>query len=153
MSRRHTLFTWSMVLTQTAQNGYHGADNISKCIFKIFLCLKYLEISPVNNKPTLIHIIIACEKPISEPMTGYFTDAHMHHSASVVYKRLSEKDSVIIRRSMQQASRHYPTFDYQDWTWASRSSPSFCLFWIVQWIALIVSMLTIKAIHCIIHHR
>ena len=75
------------------QNGRHFADDIFKCIFLneyvwilIAISLKFVPKCPINNIPALGQIMIwhqPATKPLSEPMMALFTDAYMHHSASM----------------------------------------------------------------------
>ena len=68
-------------------------DDIFKRIFlnenvAILIQISQLIVSkgPIDNKPALVQIM-ACrrtgDKPLSEPMMAYFTDAYMRHSASL----------------------------------------------------------------------
>ena len=52
----------------------------------IRISLKFVHKFPIDNTPALIQIMAWCltgNKPLSEPMMTYFTDAYMHHSASM----------------------------------------------------------------------
>ena len=68
-------------------------DNIFKRIFLnenvailIQISLMIVSKGPIDNKPALVQIM-ACrrtgDKPLSEPMMAYFTDAYMRYSASM----------------------------------------------------------------------
>ena len=69
------------------------ADNIYKCIFLTENVLISLNISrkfvleiPINNIPALVQIMAwrpPNDKPLTEPMMVYLTDAYMRHSASM----------------------------------------------------------------------
>ena len=86
------------------QNGRHFPDYIFKCIFlnenvliSIKFSLKFIPKGPINNIPALVQIMAwrrPGDKPLPEPINpvyfvgrGYnddnFTDAYMHHSASM----------------------------------------------------------------------
>ena len=69
------------------QNGQHFEDNIFKHIllnenFFIKMSLKFVSKSAINNYPALVYTM-AChwigDKPLSEPMLTWFTDAYMQH--------------------------------------------------------------------------
>ena len=75
------------------QNGPHFVDNIFKCIFLneniwilIKISLKFVPKGPVNNILSLFQIM-ACRqpgnKPLSEPILAWVTDAYMCHVASM----------------------------------------------------------------------
>ena len=52
----------------------------------IKISLKFVPKGPVNNIPTLVQIMAWHRpggKPLSEPMLVCFTDAYMHHLASI----------------------------------------------------------------------
>ena len=54
------------------------------CCVLIQTSLKFVSTGPINNKPALDQIIAWCrtdDKPLSEPMLAWFTDAYMRHSA------------------------------------------------------------------------
>ena len=56
-----------------------------KVQFFIQISLKLDPKSPTNNKSALVQMMAlrwSGDKPLSEPMMGYFTDAHMRRSAS-----------------------------------------------------------------------
>ena len=65
------------------------ADDIFKCIFLnekfcrlIKISLKFVPKSPIDNNPALVQIMAWCQigdKPLSEPMLTWFTDAYMRH--------------------------------------------------------------------------
>ena len=75
------------------QNGRHFPNNIFKCLFlkenswiSIRISLKFLPKVPINYKPALVQIMTGCltgDKPLFEPMMGYFTDTYMRHSALI----------------------------------------------------------------------
>ena len=64
-------------------------DNIFKCIFLnendrilIHIPLKYVPISPIENKPALVQAMAwrrRGDKPLPEPMLTQFTDAYMRY--------------------------------------------------------------------------
>ena len=68
-------------------------DDIFKCIFlnendwiPINISLKFIPKGPINNIPALVQIMAwrqPGDKPLSEPMMTYFTDAYMHHLTSM----------------------------------------------------------------------
>ena len=72
------------------QNGRHFADDIFKYIFlnenawiTIKISLKFVPKGPINNILALIQIM-AWHRPGDQPLSvGSFTDAYMHHSASM----------------------------------------------------------------------
>ena len=74
------------------QNGKQFADDIFKSIFLYENCwiliqisLKFVPKGPINKKPELIQKMAwhqAGNKPLSEPMMVYFTDAYLCHLAS-----------------------------------------------------------------------
>ena len=65
------------------------ADKNFKCIFQIEnnkipirISLKFVHRSPIDNKPTLVHVMAwhqTGDKPLSKPMLTHFTDAYMRH--------------------------------------------------------------------------
>ena len=69
------------------------ADDIFKCIFVndhvwfvIKIPLKFVPRGPINNIPALVQIMAWCwsgDKPLSESLMAWFTDAYMHHSAAM----------------------------------------------------------------------
>ena len=69
------------------------ADNIFKYIFfnenvwvSIKISLKFVRKGPINNMPALVQIMAwrrPGDKPLSDPMMAEFSDAYMHHSASM----------------------------------------------------------------------
>ena len=75
------------------QNGRHFADDIFKYIFLnenvwiiIKISLKFVPKGPINNIPELVQIMAwrqLGDKPLSEPVVVYITDAYMRHSASM----------------------------------------------------------------------
>ena len=75
------------------QNGRHFPDDIFKCIFlnenlwiSIQISLKFVPKGPINNIPALVQVMAwrqPGDKPLSDPMMIKFTDAYMHHSASM----------------------------------------------------------------------
>ena len=74
------------------QNDRQFAYDIFKRIFvnkkvRIFIqvSMKYVPNGPINNK-SLVQIMAWCrlgDKPLSEPVMIYLTDAYMRHSASM----------------------------------------------------------------------
>ena len=64
-------------------------DNNFKCIFMnendripIWISLKFVSKSPIDNKPALIQVMAWCQigdKPLPEPMLTQFTDAYIWH--------------------------------------------------------------------------
>ena len=75
------------------QYGRHFPDDIFNCIFfnenvwiSIKISLKFVPKGPINNIPALVQIMAwrrPGEKPLSEPMMVYFTEAYLRHSASM----------------------------------------------------------------------
>ena len=75
------------------RNEQHFADDIRRRIFfnenvwiSIKISLKFVPKGPINNIPTLVQIMAwrrSGDKPLSEPMMTWFTDANMRHSASM----------------------------------------------------------------------
>ena len=75
------------------QDGCHFTDDIFKRIFlnenvwiSIDISLKFIPKGPIDNVPVLVQIMAwhqPDDKPLSEPMMVWFTDAYMHHSASM----------------------------------------------------------------------
>ena len=75
------------------QNGRHFADDVFKYIFlngnlwiSIKISLKFVPKGPINNIPALVQIMAwrqTGDKPLSEPMIVYLSDAYMGHSASM----------------------------------------------------------------------
>ena len=75
------------------QNGRHFPDAIFQIIFlnenlwiSINVSLKFVPRGQINNIPALVQIMAwrrSGDKPLSEPMMVKFTDAYMHHSASM----------------------------------------------------------------------
>ena len=69
------------------QNGRHFADNIFRCIFVhvkicilIKISLKFVPKGPIDNNSALVDIMVwrgIGDKPLSEPMLTWFTDAYM----------------------------------------------------------------------------
>ena len=69
------------------------ADNIFKYIFlnenvwiSLRISLKFVPEVPIYNKQALVQIMawrLTGDKPLSEPMMAYFTDAYMCHSVSM----------------------------------------------------------------------
>ena len=61
--------------------------SLNKNIFiSIEISLKLVPYTPIDNKPALVQIIVwrrPGDKPWSESMMAYLTDAYMHHSASM----------------------------------------------------------------------
>ena len=58
--------------------------NIFKCILlnKIKISLKFIPRSPIDNEPALVQVMAwrrIGDKPLSEPMLTWFTDAYMQH--------------------------------------------------------------------------
>ena len=89
--------SWALAILRLRQNGRHFADNIIKCIFfnencciLIKISLKYIPRGPFSNKPALVQIMAWRrwgDKALSEPMMALFTDAYMHHSAPMSYRK------------------------------------------------------------------
>ena len=75
------------------QDGRYLADNIFKCIFlnenvwiSNKISLTFVPEVPIYHKPSLIQIMawrLTGDKPLSESMMAYFTDAYKRHSASM----------------------------------------------------------------------
>ena len=71
------------------KNGCHFTDDIFKCIFSnqkvwilIKISLKFVLKGPIKNNPALVWIMAWCwigDKPLSEPMLTWFTEAYMWH--------------------------------------------------------------------------
>ena len=65
------------------------ADDNFKCIFlyendriPIPISLKFIPSGPIDNKPALVQVMAwrrLGDKPLSEPMLTWFTDAYMRH--------------------------------------------------------------------------
>ena len=74
-------------------NGRHFQDDIFECIFlnesvriSIKISLKVVSNGAINNISALVQIMAwrrSGDKPLSEPMMAWFTDAYMRHSASI----------------------------------------------------------------------
>ena len=75
------------------QNDRHFPDDIFKCIFSneiilisIKISLKFVLKGPINNIPALVQMVAGRrpgDKPLSEPMLVWFTDAYMRPWASM----------------------------------------------------------------------
>ena len=55
-------------------------------LISIMISLKFVPKGPINNMQALVQIMAwrrSGDKPLSEPMMVYFTDAYMRHSASM----------------------------------------------------------------------
>ena len=55
-------------------------------VFWLKISLKFILKGPISSKPVLVQIMAWCgigNKPISEPMMAWFTDAYMHLLASM----------------------------------------------------------------------
>ena len=75
------------------QNGHHFPEDIFKWIFVnknawffIKNSLKLVPMGPINNIPALVQIMVwhwPGDKPLSEPMMAWVTEAYMRHSASM----------------------------------------------------------------------
>ena len=55
------------------------------CIF-VKISLKFVPKGLIDNKPALVQIMawgLTGDKPLSEPVMAFLTDAYMHHSASM----------------------------------------------------------------------
>ena len=73
-------------------NCRHFSDDIFKCIFSMKIA-KFLQISlrvipkgPINNNPASVQIMAWCrlgDKPLSESIVIWYSDAQMLHSASM----------------------------------------------------------------------
>ena len=71
------------------QNGRHFSDEIFRCIFVnvkfcilIKISLKFVPNGPIYNNPVLVEIMDwhrIGDKPLSEPMLTWLTDAYMRH--------------------------------------------------------------------------
>ena len=76
-----------------SQNGHHFANDIFKCIFlnenvwiSIKISPKFIHKGPIDNIPGLVQRMAwrrPGDKPLSEPMMVWFTDAYMRHWASM----------------------------------------------------------------------
>ena len=74
------------------------ADDIFKCIFAnekfyilITVSLKLVPRSPIDHKAALVLVMVwhrVGDKPLSEPMLTWFTDAYMQHQGRWVYNTL-----------------------------------------------------------------
>ena len=72
------------------RNGRHFPDDSFKCIFinekictLILISLKFAPKGPVNNIPTMVQIMAwrrSGDKPLSDSMLTYFTDAYKTHN-------------------------------------------------------------------------
>ena len=86
---RISSFSW---LIEAETKGHHLADDIFNCIvmnknvwIPIKISLKFFPKGRINNIPAMVQIMAwrrPGDKPLSEPMMK-FTDAYMHHSASM----------------------------------------------------------------------
>ena len=59
--------------------------NENVCIF-IHISLNFAAKDPVNNNPALVQVMVwhqPGDKPLSEPIMVYFTDAYMRHVDSI----------------------------------------------------------------------
>ena len=73
------------------QDGRHFADDIFKHIFlnenvwiSINISLKFIPKGPIDNIPALVQIMAwrrPGDKPLSEPVMAWFSNAYMRHSA------------------------------------------------------------------------
>ena len=80
---------------ETDKNGHHFADDIFKRIFfddnfliLNKLSLKYIHHDLIDNLAALVQIMAwrqTGDRPLSEAMSVYFTDAYMRHSTSMSY--------------------------------------------------------------------
>ena len=69
-------------------------DDFSKCFFMnenccipIQISVKFVPKGSIDNMPALVEKMawrILGDKPLSAPLMAYFTDAYMHHSASMI---------------------------------------------------------------------
>ena len=68
------------------------ADDIFKCISlneNNRTTVKFVPMSPINNKPALVQVMAwrrTGDKPFSEPMLTWFTDAYMRHEGEMSFK-------------------------------------------------------------------
>ena len=93
------LYQWWCMLTHWGcdKMAPHFADNILKCLFLneniwilIKISLKFVPKGSVNNIPSLFQLMAWCRpgnKPLSEPMLAWVTDAYMLHSASMSWNK------------------------------------------------------------------
>ena len=75
------------------KNGCHFPDDMLICIFvnenvwiSLKISLKFVRKIPISNIPALVQIMAlhpSGDKPLSEPMMVYLSDAYMRHSASM----------------------------------------------------------------------
>ena len=75
------------------QNGHHFSDDIFKCIFlyedvwfSLNISLKFVPKFRINNIPALVQIMVwrrVGDKPLSEPMLTWFTDAYTRHEGKM----------------------------------------------------------------------
>ena len=92
---------WLIITLKPRQNCHHFADDIFKCIFlndSLWISLKIsLMCVPkvrINNISGLVKVMAwrrSSDKPLSEPMMVWFTDAYMRHPASVSFIMPSSK--------------------------------------------------------------
>ena len=96
------------------QNNRHFAD-IFKLIFVdenvcILIPLTFVSNGPVNNMPTLIHVMAwrrTCDKLLAEPMMALFIDAFMRHPASLSEPQYRAYRLVVIATAAILAPLHY----------------------------------------------
>ena len=89
----HVLNFWCLNTLRPIQNGQHFTDDTFKCVFLnenirilINILLKFVPYGPLNNIPSLVQIMAwhqPGDKPLSETMMVYLTDAYMPHLASM----------------------------------------------------------------------
>ena len=78
--------TIEIIIFPPGQNGRHFVDDIFKRIFlnekfriSIQISLKFVPMSPIDNKPALVQIMAwhrTGDKPLPEPMMALFIDAY-----------------------------------------------------------------------------
>ena len=76
-------------LSPPRKNRRHFSDDVFRCIsvngkfcILVQISLKFGAMGPIDNNPTLIHIMDCCQigdKPLSQLMLTQFTDAYMWH--------------------------------------------------------------------------
>ena len=84
---------FSVNTLRSKQNDRHFTDDLLKgisfnenALISIKISLKFVPKGPIYNKSALIQVMAwlrTGDKPLHEPMLTQFTDAYMHHSASV----------------------------------------------------------------------
>ena len=83
------LLSFGLTYLPPGQNGHHFADDVFRSIFVnekfcilVKISLKFVPKGPIDNNPAQVQIMVWCrlgDKPLSEPMLTWFTDAYMRH--------------------------------------------------------------------------